>query len=500
MDHSLVRVISGLEAQPRFGMLETIRAYAREHLEDEQALRDRHLAHYLALAEEADRALNGPGHAAAARRLGADIENLRAALSWAETSGRHAELLRLTAALALYWRLHGDIREGRDRLERAIALASPGDPVLGRALVGLARIAWVLGDPRYGQLDRAALEAAQASGDERTAGRAFLGIAIEHMNTGRLDEASAVLERVLEIGHRVPDASLVSDALLLSGNVAWNRADYEQARACYERGASVAGDAGDATSRGFQLTNLGMLVRQMGDPSRALSLLTEASEVLAAVGDHDGQGWAVVCQAIALTDLGRLAEARATIHEGLALGSSTGSPQDRLHALSAIALWLGAAGQPLEALRAWAAHERGRSEIGWPYDPEDRAFIEPLVARDRRAAGEPIASLAWAEGAGMELEAALSAALCAMDAVDLAHRPSRPPDPRGATLTRREAEVLALVGEGCSDGEIAERLFISKKTASVHVANIKDKLATENRVETALAAVRMGLVPPIAPN
>ena len=98
----------------------------------------------------------------------------------------------------------------------------------------------------------------------------------------------------------------------------------------------------------------------------------------------------------------------------------------------------------------------------------------------------------------MELEAALSAALRAMDAVDLAHRPSRPLDPRGAALTRREVEVLALVGKGCSDGEIAERLFISKKTASVHVANIKDKLATENRVETALAAVRMGLVLPSA--
>ena len=163
-------------------------------------------------------------------------------------------------------------------------------------------------------------------------------------------------------------------------------------------------------------------------------------------------------------------------------------------------MWLGAAGQPLAALRAWAAHERGRREIDFPYLDSDRARIEPLVARDRRAAGEPQASLAWAEGEGMDLEAALSAALRAMDAVDIAHHPSRPLDPRGASLTRREVEVLALVGEGCSDGEIAERLFISKKTASVHVANIKGKLATENRVETALAAVRMGLVPPSAPD
>ena len=111
-----------------------------------------------------------------------------------------------------------------------------------------------------------------------------------------------------------------------------------------------------------------MLVRQMGDPRRALSLLTDAAEVLEAVDDHDGQGWAVLSQAFALTDLGRLAEARAAIREGLALGVvAPASPEARLHALGAIAVWLGAAGQPLAALRAWAAHERGRSEIGCPY-------------------------------------------------------------------------------------------------------------------------------------
>jgi predicted ATPase/DNA-binding CsgD family transcriptional regulator len=497
VDQSLVRVADGA-AQPRFGMLETIREYAREHLEDERTLRDAHLVYYLALAEDADRELNGPGHATAARRIGADIENLRAALSWAETSGRHAELLRLAAALALYWRLHGDIREGRDRLERAIALAPSGDPALARALLGLARIAETLRDPGYGRHDRAALEAAQASGDERTAGRALLGIAYEHADTDRLDEATAVLERVLEIGHSVPDATLVCDALVLSGSIARERADFQRARACCEEAGTVAVKAGYATSRGVQLNNLAMLVRQMGEPRRALSLLTDAVEVHAAVGDHDGQGWAMLGQAFALTDLFRVAEARTAIHEGLALGSSTGSPDHRLHALSAIALWLGVASQPREALQAWAAHERGRSEIGFPYGDGDRSRLGPLVARDRRAAGEPRASLAWAEGEAMDLEAALTAALRAMDAVDLAHRPSRPLDPRGRVLTRREVEVLALVGEGCSDGQIAERLFISKKTASVHVANIKDKLGTGNRVETALAAVRMGLVPATA--
>ncbi len=63
------------------------------------------------------------------------------------------------------------------------------------------------------------------------------------------------------------------------------------------------------------------------------------------------------------------------------------------------------------------------------------------------------------------------------------------------TLTAREREVLALLAAGRSNGEIAERLFISSKTASVHVTNIKNKLGVENRVEAATLATRLGIAP-----
>ena len=63
-------------------------------------------------------------------------------------------------------------------------------------------------------------------------------------------------------------------------------------------------------------------------------------------------------------------------------------------------------------------------------------------------------------------------------------------------LSAREREVLALVASGHSDGDIADELFISKKTASVHVANIKSKLGATSRVETALLGVRLGLAEP----
>lgn len=66
-------------------------------------------------------------------------------------------------------------------------------------------------------------------------------------------------------------------------------------------------------------------------------------------------------------------------------------------------------------------------------------------------------------------------------------------------LTHREIEVLSLVGAGWSNGEIANALFISRKTASVHVSNILGKLGVPDRIEAAAVAQRAGLVGPPRP-
>ncbi|HEU4673495.1 MAG TPA: AAA family ATPase [Candidatus Limnocylindrales bacterium] len=89
--------------------------------------------------------------------------------------------------------------------------------------------------------------------------------------------------------------------------------------------------------------------------------------------------------------------------------------------------------------------------------------------------------------------------------------PTRPsseaaPETRGSTpaypgpaLSERELEVLALVADGRSNGEIAETLFITRKTASVHVSHILDKLGVSSRVEAAIVGARLGILDPPGP-
>jgi DNA-binding CsgD family transcriptional regulator/tetratricopeptide (TPR) repeat protein len=112
-----------------------------------------------------------------------------------------------------------------------------------------------------------------------------------------------------------------------------------------------------------------------------------------------------------------------------------------------------------------------------------RAEIEVLAKRARIKLGAGGAVDGDREGSG---------AAAASEALVPAGAGGRSTSPHG--LSAREIEVLRLVAAGRSNGEIADRLFITRKTAGVHVTHILDKLGVSNRVEAAMAAARLGLV------
>jgi DNA-binding CsgD family transcriptional regulator len=66
---------------------------------------------------------------------------------------------------------------------------------------------------------------------------------------------------------------------------------------------------------------------------------------------------------------------------------------------------------------------------------------------------------------------------------------------RAVRLTKRELEVLSLVIEGRSSKDVADALYVSKRTVDFHLANIYDKLQVSNRVQAFRRATRLGLIP-----
>jgi DNA-binding NarL/FixJ family response regulator len=75
-------------------------------------------------------------------------------------------------------------------------------------------------------------------------------------------------------------------------------------------------------------------------------------------------------------------------------------------------------------------------------------------------------------------------------------RPAPVADPRLDRLSEREREVLVLIGQGLTNAEISERLFVSLATTKTHVASILTKLELRDRVQAAILAHRLGIVEP----
>jgi DNA-binding CsgD family transcriptional regulator len=159
--------------------------------------------------------------------------------------------------------------------------------------------------------------------------------------------------------------------------------------------------------------------------------------------------------------------------------------------LEAAAEWLASAGMLPAAVEAWGAADAYRTDHRWPVIPEEQRTRRRSWAATREALGTVRFETRWAIGRSRDVREALELAMVAVEAADLQDLPAPTPARRGRfNLTPREQEVLALVASGMSDGEIATSLVISKKTASVHVANIKAKLGASSRVEVATIALR----------
>lgn len=304
---SLVAPDAGSSPVVRYRLLETVRAYAGERLEEAgeaAALRAAHARYYLALAERAEPELTGLDQRRWLGRLESERGNLRSAFDWSLGHGESEWALRLAGSLVLFWRVRCHYSDGRELIEAAIAAGDGGPPALrAKALWGAGFLAVMMGD-----LERAvpALEQSLAGfrelGDLQGHARALLvlGNALQGFED---PTALPVLEQSASLARAAGDRWCLAHALGVTGFERAARDDLAAATELFEECLEVARAAQDEQSVRMGLIGLGSVAVRGGDYRSGESLLAEAL----AVSDGLGESYS---QAMALHHLGLLAFGR----------------------------------------------------------------------------------------------------------------------------------------------------------------------------------------------
>jgi predicted ATPase/DNA-binding SARP family transcriptional activator/DNA-binding NarL/FixJ family response regulator len=451
------------EGALRYRMLEPVRQYAREKLEESgkaEAARQRHSEYYLALAETAEPELTGRNQAKWLDRLEAEHDNLRAALGWSLQRPDVEPGLRLAVAMSMFWHTHGHLSEGRAWLERTISASSTttDSRTRAKALNGAGWMAMFQGEYEAARaLFERALALFRELKDEDGTVLCITNLGLVAVLGERHDiPVPALLEEAMELKPNLTDPHTVANLLILSGLVSFARGDAEQAWKSHEESLAISRETGDAGITIVCLTNLGLMAVGRADHARASALLGENLR------------------------LARKADDKVPIQYAL-FGLAGVAASQRL---------------PVRAARLWGASEAVREAASLHLTALARSGTnyDDLLAATRAQLGEAAFATEWAAGRAMSQEDAIEYALGTEVEPIAAAAPKEPtlgepPD----TLTGREREVAILVARGLTNRQISSELSISERTVHNHVRKILKKLELRSRAQIAAWATERRL-------
>jgi tetratricopeptide (TPR) repeat protein len=367
VDQSLVR-----RDGDRFGMFESIRAFALEQLGAAGGLEDarrRHARAFALFTEQAEDGIKGPSQAAWFARLDADAENLRAATSWAIADGDADTALQLAGGLFRFWAARGALTERRGLLATALA-AGAGSP-----------------GPRVNALQAAGVMAAEA-GDFDTAGVHF----------------NAALELARAVGDRARVARLQSNL----GTLAMYAGDHAQAVRRYEEAALISRELGDPLGLSLVTQNLAIAHDGVGSRDRAIELLEESVTLARQAADpaHTASALRTLARVLLASESER-DRAMELIRESLTRSLELGDRPGMIECLETVA----GQGDAVTGAQLMGAAEAARAAAGAIRQPDEAEWVEATTESLRSTLGEEAFEAARADGAALPLEVAVERAL-----------------------------------------------------------------------------------------
>jgi len=495
VDHNLVRVAADASGEPRFTMLEAIREFACAHLAEPEAerFRERHATFFTEeIVARTDHWVSGPSPDS----LGDDLENVRAALTWAEANAQADIVVRLGVAAWVVFGELGHPAEAGRWLEAAERSSTSADPrIQGALLHHLARHELAFGGDRRRAEDllSRALAILEDAGDAARATKILEQLSHVASDLGDRPTAVERMREAISQARRLSDRELRARFLaeMATSGAAVN--DLTEMKALAKEALREGRELGDPATLIDALAALGFVALAEDDPASATRAFEEALSMHSSA--RFDRTAVVIALGLARLRQGDVQESRSLLIDGMRAARRLQVTWIRLNALEAAADWLGATDDPSSACRYWATVDSVRERTLDRTSANDLGLFDAPRERDRSSLAASDLERATTAGMGMSLDDALAAAIMDLRQTDHgAIRRRTAGGLRPQDLTAREHRVLGLLAAGRSDGKIAEELFISQKNAAVHVANIKGKLGAGSRVEIATMALELGLV------
>jgi predicted ATPase len=406
-------------AAARFGMLETIRHYARDRLGEngeEEGLRSRHFEYCHDLASRLDGAKNDAESQIALDRLDEERDNIRAALAWCETSAaRSIDGLSLAGRLYRLWLMRGPMGEGRAWVARVLAVAPDLEPGEAHALAlhAAATFAKHQGDFECAEAQhRQALSIWRRLGDRRQIARSVGSLGSIAMACGDLTAAHALYEEATAIMRQLEDRRGLAAGLLSLGILASQTHDFRAAVALLEECIAIQRDFG-AASACEGLSVLGQILHAQGDYKRARTTLMEALRVQRESANKRDTIHTLLYLGAISHDAGDISTAKAQLMEAFAAQQAMGTSGMHLaEVLEAFACLSTEYSAPTCAARIWGSAERHRERIHYALVGPDRDRCERFMARARQTLQDDAAfDRAWNEGRSWTTDEAVKYAM-----------------------------------------------------------------------------------------
>jgi predicted ATPase/DNA-binding NarL/FixJ family response regulator len=463
VDKSLVLVTEGGE-ESRYRLLETVRQYASEKLEESgeaEEVRRSHAAWFLALAEVAGPLMMGPDQVGSLDRTWREQYNFRAAVRFF-LDGKDADrAVSLTWAFWRYWWVTGLQSEARRWMEEVLEGGDLPEDDAHRARRAQANL--IIGTYAWSE--------------------------------GDLASAIPALEEGLRLSREADDVRGQAIGLMLLGLVDVAERNGERSRERFEESLRFFRISGESEKWGeaHTLAYLGLAPLLEGEPEPARRCFEEGLAAARAAGDR-------VAAHQALYTLGLLAlaerdfdQADEYLREGLSLADEVRDVINAPYFVKGLGQVAGLRGQAAFAVRLLSAAEtalRATGSAPYRYIP-DQALQDRIFAAARDALGEAAFDEEWRQGRAMTLKQAIEYALEPPPGTP--HEPSPSPT-HPAGLSAREVEVLRLVARGMTNAQIAQELYISPRTVNAHMGSVYNKIGSHSRAEAARFASEYGLL------